>query len=245
MKLPILLIFTAGLIVTPSLRATSTTITFTTPINSLIGVLPVSASATFTITPTAGSTAGTVQITLKDTQASPMDISQLVSDLEFTLGLTGSSTFTSSSNEITISRPMGVVTSSSDVPISPTGWVLGTFNGGQIVCTVCPSGTGGAGPTQEIIGAGPYTSVDGTITNGGANTNNPYLDQTATFTITNSSITSTTKPTNVVFSFGKQFGAVGSDIGAAPEPGTLVLFGSGLLAVAGIIRRRRFKFGRA
>jgi hypothetical protein len=238
MKLPILLIITAAFSVTPSLRATSTTFTFTTPINSLTGGLPVSASATFTITPTAGSTAGTVQITLKDNQSNPSDIAQLVSDLEFTLGLTGTSTFTSSSNAITISKSGNTISSSTPVAISPTGWVLGTFNGGQIVCTVCPTGvTGGVGPKQEIIGAGPYTSADGTITNGGTNTNNPYLDQTAIFTITNSSITSTTKPTNVVFSFGKQFGAVGSDIGAAPEPGTLVLFGSGLLFLASVARR--------
>jgi len=182
-----------------------------------------------------------------DNQANPTDISQLVSDLEFTLGLTGASTFAGTSSLITISKTMGVNTSSTPVPTSSTGWVLGTFNSGLIVCTVCPNSVSGGAGTNEIIGAGPYTNADGTITQMGANTNNPYLDLTATFTITNSSITSATKPTAVVFSFGNKFGAIGSDIGgvATPEPGTLVLFGSGLLAVAGIIRRRRFKFGRA
>src|ERR1700722_18711743 len=113
MKLPILLIITAALSVAPSLRATSTTFTFATPTNS--------ASATFSITPTNGSTAGTVQITLMDNQANPTDISQLVGDLEFTLGLTGASTFAGTSSLITISKSGPTITSSTPMPTSSTG----------------------------------------------------------------------------------------------------------------------------
>ena len=59
--------------------ANASTITFTTPANSSLAGLPVSAQATFTTSD------NTLSIVLQNTQANPTGIIQSISDLAFTL----------------------------------------------------------------------------------------------------------------------------------------------------------------
>jgi PEP-CTERM motif len=223
-KFVFLVLLIVLLSVSPGARG-QTTFTFGTPANSSTGDGIVSASASFIVS------AGQVVITLNDLLARPKSAGQLISGLEFSLpGLTGTTTLSSSSaQQITVNG-----SGSSTGITSSTGWSFGTFTTGLILCTVCPSGLAGDAPHREIIGPGPYTNANGSITNG---SHDPFLNETATFTLTNSSITSAATVSGVIFSFGTTFGAAGADISAAPEPGTLVLFGTGLLILAKIARR--------
>lgn len=203
--------------------------TFSTPVGATVPGGPVNASATFT----PGS--GVLQITLSDLLPNPTTVTQLVSDLDFTLSVGGTSLLTSSSGqEITINNNH---TASLGSTVS-TGWVLGNYNGGLTLCVICPVGSNVStqtAPAHLIIGPGPYSNANGSIA--GNDPHNPFLNGSATFTISNSLITSGTTVGNVVFSFGTTPGV--NVAAAVPEPGSLALLGSGLLALGGIGRKKR------
>jgi hypothetical protein len=189
---------------------------------------PVSANATFT------TGAGTLTITLRDTLANPHDVAQVVSDLSFTVGnggsLSGSSLSSSSGQEITIASN-GTFTLGSTVS---TGWgytpgkldVLGTSTAPKHLI-IGPPGNGGT-----------YSNANPSIA--GNKPHNPFLNQSATFTITGSGITSDTTITSATFSYGTTEGAATAG-GFVPEPGSLVLSASGvgLLGIFGFCRSRR------
>jgi PEP-CTERM motif len=213
------------------------TVTYTTPANSSIpGTGAVSASVTFT------TNTGTMQITLQDLLGNPTNVGQLISDLEYTLSVGGTSSLTSSWAQQTNVNNDGSV--SPGVPGS-TAWGFGTFAGQSILCAVCGNNSvlstpvgADAGPAQLIIGpAGPggiYTNANGSIA--GNDPHNPFLMQTATFTISNPAITINTTVSNVQFSFGTTFGndVHGTD---TPEPSTYALMSVGILA-GGLLRKK-------
>jgi hypothetical protein len=81
-----------------------------------------------------------------------------------------------------------------------------------IVCVIYPNNfSKDAAPSDLIIGPGPYDNANGSIDGNGPH--NPFINQSATFTATDPSITDATTITDVVRSFGTQFGV---DAGGIP-----------------------------
>jgi hypothetical protein len=179
--------------------------------------------------------AGQISITLTDLLANPTDVAQLISDLSFTLsnGVATGTLASSSGQQITVnsggSFTLGSTTS--------TGWGLSqNINGGlQLSATL---------PLALIIGppgpANTYTNANGSIANNPAH--NPFINQTATFTI-NAPVTATTTVTAATFAFGTTPGiTVAGVVGVTPvpEPTTLTSLAIGLLflGVLGKIKKR-------
>jgi hypothetical protein len=206
---------------------------FTTPAGSNAGGGPVSATAMVT------TGAGTVTIMLSNLQANITDVAQAISDFAFTLsgGATTGTVSSSSGQEITIASN-GTFTLGSTVA---TGWGLDSSGGTFHLCVLgANNGTcmGTAGPAHLIIGppagGGTYTAANGSIAGNGPH--NAFLNQSATFTLAIAGVTAATNVTSATFSFGTTAGANVPGT-PTPEPGTLALFGTGLLGCAGLLRR--------
>jgi hypothetical protein len=188
----------------------------------------VNASAVFVTGP------GTLTVTLSDLLGNPTSVGELLSNIQFALSssLNGSASMSSSATERTVNHDNSFTEGST----VSTGWALqASGGGGIIICMICPNnGTPGPSnpPSHLIIGAGPYTNADGSIAGNGPH--NPFLDETATFTISDSAITSATVASNVVFGFGTQFGSQVNatqqvSASAVPENRTMLLIGAGLI----------------
>ena len=215
--------------------ASATTITFVTPSGSATTDGSVNASAVFVTGP------GTLTVTLSDLLGNPTNAGELLSNIQFALSssLNGSASMSSSATERTVNHDNSFTEGST----VSTGWALqASGGGGIIICMICPNnGTPAASnpPSHLIIGAGPYTNANGSITGNGPH--NAFLDETATFTISDSAITSTTVASNVVFGFGTQFGSQVNatqqvSASAMPENRTMLLIGTGLILI-GSFRR--------
>jgi hypothetical protein len=221
-----------------STAAFGSVITYTTLAGSSTNDGGVDASATFT------TTANTLSISLQDLLANPTSAGQLVSDLEFTVsGLSGTSTFTSSSSQEISIGDDGVVTLGSFLS---TGWILQSSNAGSLtLCVICSPDNAPMGPAHLIIGPGPYTNANGSIA--GNKPHNSFLNETALFTISNSSITADSTVTSAVFSFGTQPGVTVAGVpdhanippAAVPEPSILALLALAVAALAMSMQGKR------
>jgi hypothetical protein len=207
----------------------ASSITFMTPTGSTIGGQPVNASATFV------TSANTLTVTLTDLLANPTDVGQLLSDLFFTLsnGSTAGTLTSSSGQEITVNSG-GTFTLGGTVS---TGWALSP-SGGSLLLNVLGTPVG---PAHLIIGpsgGATYSNANGSIAGNGPH--NPFLNQTATFTITDGTITAATTVTAATFSFGTTAGSnvVGVPT-TTPEPTTLVSLGGALLLLGALGRMRK------
>ena len=192
----------------------------------MIGNEPVWASANFV--------AGTdsVTVTLTNLQGNPVSIVNAISDIFFTatqggVALTsGTGYYTPTASYINIAAN-GTATPA----VAPANnWLLSSTSGVYHLDALCGPPAQCGGPSGLIIGPGPYTSANGSIAGNGPH--NPFIDQTATFTLALLGATAQTVISNVIFSFGTN-GAI------IPIPAAVWLFISGLVGLIGIARRKQ------
>jgi len=213
-------------------------IQYVTPGGSMTGGGPVNAEADFT------TAAGSITITLKDLEANPKDVSQLLSDLSFTVGnggsLTGSTQTGASSQELTVNGNGTFSIGANLTTVAAVGWVYTTTSSTGRLDVL--AGPGHAGPAHLIIGppGGPtYANANGSIAGNGPH--NPFLNQSAMFTITAPNVSADTTITAAIFAFGTTEGAsLIPGVSTVPEPSALVLglVGLGLVGSIGFYRRR-------
>ena len=200
-----------------------------TPAGATAGGQPVSAQAQFT------TSLNQISLVLTNLQANPTSIIQAISDLFFTASnggtnlATGTALYTPTANYINIGA--GGVSSSAAAPAA-AAWDLSNTAGTYHLDKFCGHNTCG-NPAAPIIGPGPYTNANGSIARN--RPHNPFLDQSATFTFAVAGATADTLISNVVFSFGT---SPGTNVGI-PIPAAVWLFGSGLLGLIVIARRRQ------
>ncbi len=205
-----------------------------TPSGATVGGQPVSASAIITVGP-----GGTVTVTLINHQANPISRSQAISGLIiiFSDGTTSGTISSSSSSLININSD-GTITG---VGTGSTGWKTEASSGGLSICTICPNtGNAFAPPSHLLIGppgsSGVYSAANPSIT-GGTSTGppDPWLQTVATFNLNIPGLSQGATVVGVIFLFGTD----SEPIVGIPEPGTMALVGTGLIAIGRQLRRRR------
>jgi hypothetical protein len=193
-------------------------------VTGVIGTLPVDVSYSWT------TSLGQVSLTVTNLQANPTSIIQAVSDVFFTVsGGTGAGGYVSPAASYINIAANGTV-SAAGTPANDT-WLLSNLGSGAYHLDVLAGGA--AGPHSLIIGpagaGGVYTAANGSIAGNGPH--NPFIDQTAIFTLAITGVTADSLLSNIVFSFGTEGALI-------PIPAAVWLFASGLLGLIGIARRK-------
>jgi len=200
----------------------ASTVVYQTPTGSVSGGQSVSATASITT-----NADGTISVTLTNLFANPTSAAQLLSDLYFTLDVApGSALSTTTTPTASLIDLFG----DSTVGVAIDPWTL-TSSGKVIHLDSLPGD-----PDQTIIGPGPYTNANSSLT---GDPHNPLINQSATFSFAVSGVTASTNITAATFSFGTVTGAdvvgevcstdCGSTTQATPEPTSMFLVGGGML----------------
>jgi len=212
----------AGLSVfSPAIYAAACTGQFFTsdPSNTTVG-----GTACFTVS------TNTVSVTLTNTEANIQSLAQTLSDISFSVSGGGAASVTSQNgNLITYTDGSATQTTSNG---SGNAWTISGSSGSYTL-------TGLVGSDKTLI-IGPVTSPstycipkcpDGI----GNSQFNPYFNQSATFTLAIAGVSTTSTISNVVFSFG----TAPETLVGVPIPAAVWLFGSGLVGLIGIARRKQ------
>jgi hypothetical protein len=208
--------------------ASANTETFTTSIGATTSGGSVDAQAVFTFS------LNTISITLDNFESDPTDVAQGLSALLFTVSPAETSgTLTSSSG---IPRSIDKNGVYSDSAAIPTGWILsnsgGTFNLDDL---------GGAGPSNLVLGSfgasNTYDNANGSIA--GNKPHNPFLADSATFTLTINGVTESSSVSSVKFQFGTTDGHDRVCAVPTPEPAPLAMLAIGLISFGGFQWSRR------
>jgi hypothetical protein len=218
---------------TATQASAQTTITFDTPLGATTSGGAVDATATFTIS------GDTIEIMLTNLQANPTSVAQALSGLDFVLstGRTSGVLSASSAQQVTILKNQTFTLGSTSV----TGWGLNDGMRGGLQLTAL----GFSGPGTLLIGPSggtTYSDANGSIA--GNRPHNPFLSQSATFTITIPCLSGSASITSATFLFGTNGSNPESVVGipaapaVTPEPTTMLLFGSGLAALGAALRRK-------
>ena len=206
--------------------------TFTTASGATSGGGSVNASATFDIT-----AAGTLQITLNDLQSNPGNVGQLLSDLTFVLsgGQTSGSISSSSGQQVSVGSGGSITLGAT----GSTGWGLNNNVSGGLQLDAL----GFVGPAGLIIGPAGSSTYSGANSSIAGNVpHNPFINQTATFTLNIPGLTTDETVKSASFSFGttagdEVAGVVGPGI-TVPDGGTTsILLGCALTGLA-LMRRK-------
>ena len=179
---------------------------------------------------------GTISVTLNNLLSNPNSISQLISDLRFTVGglsTTGALLTTSSGTELTVNAN-GTYSTGGSVA---TGWGLTSPAASTLYLNVLGTPTG---PEHLIIGTsstnnyttGTYSNANGSIA--GNSAHNPFLESGATFTISLAGVTANTAITSAAFSFGTTPGLIESQGTPSGGPGTNVPDGGATVLLLGV-----------
>ena len=206
--------------------------------------------------------AGSMVVTLTNLEPSIKDVGQAISSLFFSLNQSSSNSIDLSKNTTTtisgalvkIGEPTGTQSAGSlndaavgSTPTDTTHWTVdATGPYGQVgknqmfLNDLNGNSPNHNGPDQTILGppdaSGGYSTLSGSIY--GNAPHNPFIENTATFTIASAGLLSTTTVNNVQVGFGTNACTplVRTKI---PEPGTLAIFAAGVALMGGVFRRRR------